>query len=830
MSLPTLPTLPILDVVDVIAERLQLHHVCMVEAPPGAGKTTLLPLVLMSAAWMQGGKMLMLEPRRLAAKAAARRMAALLGERVGETVGYRMRNETAVSARTRIEVVTEGTLQRLLHDDPSLQGVSLVIFDEFHERSLQADVGLALTLMVRSVMRPDLKVLVMSATLQHLEGLPEVLGTTEADIVRSLGRAHSVDVHYATTSVRREDLFPTVRTTISKALQHDDGDVLVFLPGRQEIRRVREGLVVPQGVEIHELHGLQTAEEQDLAVRPAQAGIRRVILSTSIAETSLTIDGVRSVIDSGLSREPRFDLRSGMTRLVTVSVSHDAATQRAGRAGRTADGVCYRLWTRPEHDLLPTRRMPEIISAALASLVLECASWGIRSMNELRWVDEPPRAHVDQARELLRDLDAITDDNTITDHGKVLAAMGLHPRMAHMLTTAGTMGITATAVDLVALLGEKDILRTSADADLLRRLAVLRGMADADASRHDVRAAQLRAQHLHVRMRTRQHGPAMNDAADVARCIALAYPDRIAQRSREGSALYQLRHGRTARLFGDDALQRSPWLAIADVDGTSNDLVIRAAVAVSAAEVESIFADHLTTKISCTFDEGREAVVARRVRMLDALTISEQPLRDAPQHDIAMELARVLAQRSLRDLPWTSHCTQFIERVTCCRSIGQLTDLPAMDMSSLIARVDEWLVPHLMGMHRLRDVRSLDLAAILHGLLTWEQRQQLDRALPTTYRLPRGRNVAIDYTDPSKPVVAARLQDLFGVDGIPSVLNGRLPLTIHLLSPAGRPLQVTQDLAGFWRGSYADVRKEMRGRYPKHKWPERPWEEYHEGT
>ncbi len=828
MSLPPLPSLPILDVVDVIAERLQRDHLCMVEAPPGAGKTTLLPLALLDLAWMKGGKVLMLEPRRLAAKSAARRMASLLGERVGDTVGYRMRNETVVSARTRIEVVTDGTLQRLLHDDPSLDGVSLVIFDEFHERSLQADVGLALTMMVRSVMRPDLNVLVMSATLQHLEGLPEVLGTTSADIVRSVGRAYSIDVQYSPTSVRREDLFTTLRTTISKALQLHEGDVLVFLPGRSEIRRVREGLVVPDGVEVHELHGLQSAEDQDQAVQPSRCGIRRVILSTSIAETSLTIDGVRVVIDSGLSREPRFDLRSGMTQLVTVSVSADAATQRAGRSGRTADGVCYRLWTKPEHDLLPARRMPEILSADLAPLVLECASWNIRSLSELSWVDTPPRAHVDQARELLLDLEAIDHDGAITDHGKLLATMGLHPRMAHMLTVARTLGIAATAVDLVALLGEKDVLRTTADADIQRRLAVLRGMHDADASSHDVRAARLRAQHMHARMHTTQPSSTSYDAHAVARCIALAYPDRIAQRVREGSGVYQLRHGRTARLFGDDALQTAAWLAIADVDGASNNLVIRAAVAVAQADVEAMFADHITTKITCTFDEEREAVVALRIRMLDALQLSEQPLRDAPQADIARELCRVIAERSLRDLPWTSHCEQYIDRVECFRTMGHMSDVPAMNRTALGESAQEWLVPHVLGRHRLRDVQSLDLAAILHNMLSWEQRQQLDKAVPTMYRLPRNRNVAIDYSNPMQPFVAARLQDLFGVDVTPSVLHGRLPLTVHLLSPAGRPLQVTQDLAGFWRGSYADVRKEMRGRYPKHKWPEKPWEEYHE--
>jgi len=824
----SLPALPILDVVDAIAERLQRDRVCMVEAPPGAGKTTLLPLALLDMAWMKGGKVLMLEPRRLAAKTAARRMASLLGERVGETVGYRMRNETAVSARTRIEVVTEGTLQRLLHDDPSLEGVSLVIFDEFHERSLQADVGLALTMMVRSVMRPDLCVLVMSATLQHLEGLPEVLGTTDADIVRSLGRMYAVDVQYSPTSVRRDELFATVRMTISKALQQHDGDVLVFLPGQGEIRRVREGLVVPTDVHVHELHGLQSAEDQDRAVQPASAGVRRVILSTSIAETSLTIDGVRVVIDSGLSREPRFDLRSGMTQLVTVNVSADAATQRAGRAGRTSDGVCYRLWTKPEHDLLPLRRMPEILSADLASLVLECASWNIRAMNELQWVDAPPRAHLDQARELLLDLDAIDHEGTITDHGKILATMGLHPRMAHMLTVARTHGMTATAVDLVALLGEKDIVRATGDADILRRLAVLRGMQDADASRHDVRSAQLRAQHLHARMHTKQPPPATHDAVAVARCIALAYPDRIAQRMHEGKGVYQLRHGRTARLFADDALQASSWLAIADVDGASNNLVIRAAVGMTLADVETLFADHITTKISCTYDEEREAVVAQRIRMLDALELSAQPLRDAPKTDIAQELARVVAERSLRDLPWTQHCEQFIDRVECYRSRGNASDVPAMDRTSLVDSVQAWLTPHLLGMHRLRDVQSLDLAAILRAMLSWEQQQQLDRSMPTTYRLPRGRNVSIDYSDPMRPVVAARLQDLFGVDVTPTVMQGRIPLTVHLLSPAGRPLQVTQDLAGFWRGSYADVRKEMRGRYPKHKWPEKPWEEYHE--
>lgn len=793
----SLPALPVSDVIPDVIRALEQTSTCILEAPPGAGKTTLVPLAL-------PGSIVMLEPRRLAARNAARRMAALLGEDVGQTVGYRMRMDTRVGPTTRIEVVTEGILARRLIHDPELKGTDIVIFDEFHERSMHADMGLGLCLLSRQLARPDLKILVMSATLSSLPELPSFLGVDGADapIVRSYGRMFPVDISWAQRTVH-EPLPERMTDAVKTALRSFEGDILCFLPGAAEIRRTASMLdaaTLGASVDVLPLFGELTSEAQDAAILPARQGRRKVVLATSIAETSLTIDGVRIVIDGGQSREPRFDARTGMQRLVTVPVSADAAEQRAGRAGRTAPGICMRLWTRPEHELLTPRRTPEILVADLAPLVLDLAAYGA-DVHDVAWIDAPPAAALEQATGLLRDLHAIDASGVITDHGRRMATMGVHPRIAHALAVAHTYDVDATtATAVAALLGERDILRNTRDVDLLRRLHALAGASDDATDRRACGAARERWQHLR-----RGHGTGTIAMEKAALCIALAYPDRLA-RVRDGNR-YVLRNGRTATLPADDHLEGSTWLAVADVDGAA-ELTIRSAAAIDDADVRRLVADDTRTVEELVDDTTSDLITIRRRTYVGAIVLDERDVANANADVIAEALAERLRRNDYRDLPWTDAARSFQHRAAFAGVDCTITP--------------ERLAPYLLGMRRVRDVQRLVILDLLRSWCTYEQLRAIETLAPTHLTLPNGRRAAIDYADPERPSAASKLQDFFGMHDTPRIGARRIPLTIVLLSPAGRPVQVTQDLAGFWNGSYADVRKELRGRYPKHAWPEQP--------
>lgn len=809
--------LPIHSSLDSIRAVLRDGLSCILEAPPGAGKTTVVPLALLDEEWCVGKKIIVLEPRRLAAKAAARRMASTLGERAGETVGYRMRMESAIGPKTRIEVVTEGVLTRQLSRDPDLNGVALVIFDEFHERSLNADTGLALTLTARSVLRPDLRVMVMSATLRSLD-LPRIL--PDAGLVSSMGRSFPVDIEWM-RSPSEKQIHELMSAAIRDAIHNNEGDVLCFLPGQAEIRRTHDLLqkdpVRLDGAELHILHGELSGEQQDAILRP-NAATRRIILSTAIAETSITIDGVRTVIDGGRSREPRFDPRSGMSHLTTVPVSKDAAEQRRGRAGRTAPGHCMRLWTEQEHNQLPERRTPEILVADCAPMMLEIAAFGA-SIDELPWLDVPPPGHIAHARELLQELNAIDANNAITPHGRALLKYGVHPRVAHMLVRSRALGISAhTAADVAALVGERDVLRGARDADLQRRLDALNGDRDPEADRGALDAARKRSRALDS---ARADGKALNSArADaVGVLLALAYPDRIARRKSDGR--YIMRNGRTAKLNAGDMLSKQEWLAVGDLDGSGTEPRIAIAAPIEMPSVLSVFADDIHPRAEAGWNDRDGRIVARTVRMLGAIVVDTQQNAAVNADELADAFARVIAERGLRDLPWTDAAERFRGRVMFARHFGA-TDLPDLSNEVLASTVGDWLAPSLRGKRTLSDLQKLDLATLLHNSLTYEQQRKVDTVAPPLYKPPKGREVDIDYSDPERPTVSVRLQFMFGVKRTPTVAMGNVPLTIELLSPADRPIQVTKDLAGFWQGSYAHVRKEMKGRYPKHNWPEHP--------
>ncbi len=757
--------LPIDDHLESICQGLRENAALVLEAPPGAGKTTVVPLALLHEPWVGHRTILVLEPRRVAAKAAARRMASLLGQEVGHTVGYRVRNETRVGAATRIEVITEGVLTRMLIDDPELSSVAAILFDEFHERSLHADIGLGLALLTQQLLRPDLRLVIMSATLASLP-LERIM--LDAVQVRSEGRQYPVQ----TTWLKRRDDRP-LPTLVGAAVMDvraadPDGDILVFLPGMKEIRRCDEHLhavLRDADVDVQVLHGDLPPEEQDRLLAPRGKGARqRVILTTSIAETSVTIDGVRTVIDAGLARVPRYDARSGMTRLTTVPVSRDAADQRRGRAGRQGPGQCVRLWTEDEDRQYPERRMPEILSADLAPLVVAITAYGVE-VHDVPWLDAPPAAALRQAFDLLHLLGACDQDGRLTDHGRRIALLGTHPRLAHMEIVATDHGHGAVARRLRQMLEDRPPRATTAEV----------------------------------------HCSGVSPTV-VGFCLALAYPDRIAMR-KDGTR-YLLRNGRTVRLADHDPLAQHPWLAVADVMGSSELMIARAAP-LTLEDIRRQCGSHITHEVQAGWDDRTEHLIAAQCERLGALTLQQKPAMDLDAQHLAYALASALAERDYRDLPWTPALEHARNRMNVLR--------PWTDLLT-----PESLAPYLHGMKTLRDVRRVPIDRWIQSCLSPQDRHHLDRLAPSHYTTPNGRTVPIDYSDPQRPTISVRLQWMFGVHTTPTIADGRLPLTVVLLSPAQRPIQVTQDLAGFWKGSYQQVRKDMRGRYPKHDWPEDP--------
>ncbi len=812
-------SLPIDSLLPEIRATLAEKTALVIQAPPGAGKTTRVPLALLDAPWLKGRKLILLEPRRLAARAAAHYMAKLLGETVGATVGYRIRMDTRVGPRTRIEVVTEGILTRLLQSDAALSGYGLVVFDEFHERSLHADLSLALCLEARQILRPDLRLAAMSATLDAAP-VAQLLGN--APLLTSEGRSFPVTTTYRPL-LARERLEAQVANSVRRVLAEDSGSVLVFLPGTGEIRRVANLLAeqIPSDVTVMPLYGDLSQAQQEAAILPAEAGRRKLVLATSIAETSLTIEGVRVVVDAGLMRMPRFDPVSGMTRLLTMRVSRASADQRRGRAGRLEAGVCYRLWS--EGERLETQSVPEILQADLAPLALELARWGTQEAGMLAWLDAPPAAALAQARELLQRLEALDEPGRITAHGSRLLELPLHPRLAHMVVTGAADGHGGLAALMAALLSERDILPPGASqADIAARLQLF-----AADERADSRADPQQLKRVLMAAKDIAHAAGMKfearnmDIHAAGRLLALAYPDRIARRRPGNVPRYLLSGGRGAFLPEADPLGAAEWLAVAELDGNPREARIYLAAAMDEANVRRLFAKQINRHEVVEWDEANGGVMAVMEQRLGALVLERRPLDAPDSSQVAVLLLQAIRRRGLACLPWTPVLRNWQARVLFLRRVAGET-WPAVEDASLLATLETWLAPFLQGLSRLSQLANLPLQHALNCLLDQAQQRRLDELAPTHCVVPTGSRIPIDYTAGDTPVLAVRLQELFGLAHTPAVVDGRVVLLLHLLSPAHRPVQVTRDLAGFWRTSYQDVRKDMKGRYPKHFWPDDP--------
>ncbi|MBJ6144598.1 ATP-dependent helicase HrpB [Hymenobacter sp. BT559] len=868
--LPPLPDLPIVAALPALREALATQPRVVLEAPPGAGKTTVVPLELLAAEWRAPHqKILVLEPRQLAARAAAARLAQLLGEPVGRTVGYRVRLDSQISADTRVEVITEGILTRMLQDDPALEDVACVVFDEYHERSLNADLGLALALDAQAVLRPELRILLMSATLEA-QRLGQWL---PAPVVSSAGFLFPIETYYldprraaALPPKPSERLAELVPGQVRAALAAHEGDILVFLPGVADLQRSEKKLAdsLPPTTDLHLLHGELPLEAQQAALRPAAAGRRKVILATSIAETSLTIEGVRVVIDGGFARVPRFVPRTGFTTLETVPVAQAAADQRRGRAGRLAPGTCYRLWTEAEHYQLPVHRPPEIQTADLSGLVLELALWGTHDPSSLRWLDVPPTAAVAQARELLVRLGAMSNGGNLsnksnepslaqdneaallplpitqitqpTPHGRQLAKLGLPPRLGHLVVRGTDLGHGPAATALAALLAERDLLRWATPhdprplpPDLRLRLEALAsgrpplaGLALHHATLQRVREV---ARHLQGRAGGKQSPSAAHlTASPVGLLAALAYPDRLGQR--EAPDRLRLVTGQRVSLKTEDVDPQARFFAVAYLAGTAAAPRATLAAPLDLEELEEGFAEQISTTDEVRYDATAQRVVGRRVRRLGALVLAESMIGQPDATLVARALLGYLQESGLGKLNWTAGARQLQQRLTFLHQLLGDAAWPAFDDEALLADLGDWLGPHLAGLKSLDQVQRLDLTEPLLARLPgdWAQRQELDRLAPAALEVPSGSHITLDYGDPAAPVLAVKLQELFGLTETPTVAAGRVPLLLHLLSPGGRPAQVTRDLRSFWEKGYFDVRKDLKGKYPKHPWPDKPME------
>jgi ATP-dependent helicase HrpB len=811
------PPLPIDSVLPALTDTLRRSSNAVLVAPPGAGKTTRVPLVLAREPWAKDRKIIVLEPRRIAARAAAARMAATLGESVGATVGYRVRFGSQVSRATRIEVVTEGIFTRLLLDDPALDGVAAVLFDEFHERSLDADLGLALARDAQQGLRDDLRLLVMSATLDG-GAVAKVVGN--APMIESTGRAFPVATHYLSRDAR----IPIERQAadaVARAVRIEAGSVLVFLPGTGEINRteslLRERLSDPV-IDIVPLHGSLDAQAQDRAIAPAPAGRRKVVLATSIAETSLTIEGVQVVVDCGLARVPRYEPDVGLTRLVTVRESRASADQRRGRAGRTGPGVCYRLWDEPQTATLEPANQPEILAADLSGFLLDLAAWGVTDPASLACIDPPPAPALAEARALLNELGALDSDGRITATGKALRALPLPPRLARMVIHAARVGEAGLASEIAIVLSERGL--GGNDVDLAHRIDTLR----LDRAPR-ARSARAMAKRWAETARSSSSvvggaSPKGDAAVSIGALLALANPDRVAKnRGSDGSFL--LANGRGARVDLTSPLSGEPFLAVAELTGSAAQSRIVLAASLTLNEIEALFAQCIESQEEVAFDEGSASLRARRVRQLGALVLTAQPVAVVPGERSARLLSESIARLGIEHLPWSKPLRQWRDRIMFLRRV-QDEEWPDLSDAALARTAADWLAPALAGKTALAELSAEEFAQSLHALLPFALRRHLEAQATTHFVAPSGSSLPIDYGAEDGPKISVRVQELFGLDRHPTIAGGRIPLVVELLSPAHRAVQVTRDLPGFWRGSYAAVRAEMRGRYPRHPWPEDP--------
>jgi ATP-dependent helicase HrpB len=808
---------PVLDILQELKATLASRTAVILQAPPGAGKSTILPLELIDEPWLSGKRIIMLEPRRLAARAVATRMASLRKEDTGETVGYSVRFESKVSSRTRLHVVTEGILTRMIQSDNSLDDVGMIIFDEFHERSLQADLALALSLQVQQVLRPELRIMIMSATLDG-----ELLSAKlNAPLITSLGKQFEVERRYLNIDPD-SPIHTRVAKAIIRAIGDSTGDILVFLPGAGEIMRTHQLLEEANvGARVHLLYGDLPFKQQQEALMPDAGGARKVILATSIAETSLTIEGIKVVIDSGYSRVPRYDVRSGLTRLETVRVTRDAAEQRAGRAGRLAPGTCYRLWPEAVQHHLQASRKPEIEEADLAPLMLELFQWGIKNVNELGWVTMPPPGAVSQATELLEQLGAIAN-GAITSRGKEMLKLPTHPRIAHMLLVAKEIdhNLVTVAADVAALLEERDPMRESG-ADLSLRVEALRKHRSGERANAD-RNALDRIEKLSASWR-KLFGvkPGSGVVADeqVGELVAAAYPERIARQEGKHSERFKLAGGKIVRLPANDALTREPWLAVAHLDGGSGEGKIFLAAPLNEGDLVHLASEQENVR----WDSERGMVVGSTEKRIGNLVLSSKPVTKIDRERRIGILCNVIRESGLRMLGWTEDQEQWQARVMSIRKWRE-ENWPDVSDEQLLATLETWLSPYLENVSKKTELEKLDLNVILTSTLDWELQQKLDRLAPSRIEVPSGSMIRLNYSkDGSDPVMEVRLQELFGLLETPTVNEGRVKILIHLLSPGYKPVQVTQDLRSFWQNTYHEVRKELHRRYPKHSWPEDPW-------
>ena len=821
--------LPVDEVLPLLRRALATNKSAVLQAPPGAGKTTHAPLSLLNEAWLAGRTILLLEPRRLAARAACQRMAHLLGEKPGETVGYRIRFDSRISNRTRIEVLTEGILTRRIQSDPELKDVGLVIFDEFHERHLHADLAMALCLDSQKIVREDLKILVMSATLDGAS-VSKLLGNVP--VITSAGRLHPVAVRYLT----REPAGPLpqlVCDTVMTALENDAGDVLVFLAGAWEIRRTQELLTakVASHADICPLYGDLPWELQERAIQPAP-GRRKIVLATPIAETSLTIEGIRIVVDSGYVRVPQFNLQSGLSRLTTMRLSRASSEQRAGRAGRLSPGICYRLWSETtQHGLIP-HLPPEIRSTDLSSLALELAAWGVREPGALAWLDPPPDAAFTQARVLLTELEALDADGLITQTGNAMVSLPLHPRLSHMLFKAKDLGLVALACDIAALLSEREILsgESRRSADFIQRLESLwafraHGRQGAQSHHADVNACA-RVNQVAMQFRRIMSCPESVKTADISQVgllLALAYPDRVALARTPGDSRYLLASGRGAQLPEAEIRLRQPCLVAASLDAGETEGMIYTAAPLAISELRRHFAAHIQNKESVRWDPQQQAVTSRHEQCFGALVLDSKPITETSVSDVREAMIEGIRRMGIAGLPWTREARDWQARVLSMRHWLPEENWPDVSDTALFATLDDWLGPYLDGMTRREHLSRLDLHAILINLLGWELARRLEAEAPTHLTVPSGSRMRLEYIPGESPVLKVKLQEMFGLAETPRVAQGKIPVTLSLLSPARRPIQVTQDLRGFWERTYPEVKKELKGRYPKHPWPDNPW-------